>query len=289
MQAKSKDKDTITSCYIIGDSQVRGISEKVAQMLPNTCRVEAFFQPGAGFQQVAQTHTTSPELIHSDVDSVVIICGTNDVCITTWDDIKSALDKLASRFQECKQTIVIGIPLRFDIKKLNFHIHRLNTKIRNYVQNNFKNNSIVFINPSQFLKFKDYSVDGLHLNRQGKEKLSNKIKNNIAKHYSLLHRNEPSPRIAPKPITEEQDLIDLTQPELIELSVAEDNDESTFSPNFSDYDKMFPDINTPVRMCSFSNNESYCSPIPTITPGQNGIRTRNQIKGFKDVGLISKP
>uniref|UniRef100_A0A8D8ZAF1 Uncharacterized protein n=1 Tax=Cacopsylla melanoneura TaxID=428564 RepID=A0A8D8ZAF1_9HEMI len=336
MQAYTKDKDTITSCYIIGDSQVRGICEKVSQLLPNTCRVEAFFQPGAGFQQVARTHTTSPGLIHSDLDSVVIMCGTNDVCITTWDEIKSALDKLASRFHDCKQTIVIGIPLRFDMKKLNFHIHRLNTKIRNYVQNNFKNNSIVFVNPSQFLKFKDYSVDGLHLNRQGKEKLSNKIKNNIAKHYSL-HRNEPSSRMDPKPITEEQDLIDLTQPELIELSVVVDNEESTFSPLFPDYDRMFPDINTPVSIVnnpsdnstsiqnqsilgtpnlpehindiinnrqnhssdyyqitnisqwSVSNNESYYSPIPTITPSQNRLRTRNQIKGFIDVGLTSIP
>ncbi|KAI5722238.1 hypothetical protein M8J76_005750 [Diaphorina citri] len=277
-------KDIITSCYIIGDSQVRGICDNVMQLLPNSCKIEAFCQPGAGFKEVAQTHVTSPGLIQPNLDSIVIMCGTNDVCITPWEIIKKALDDLTSRFQDCKQVIMIGVSLRFDRKKLNFHIHRFNTKIKKYVQNRFKCENVSFINPSQFLKPRDYSVDGLHLNKTGKEKLSHRIRNNIIKCFSLQNTCfQIKPHTNPcRDYNEMVDLIDLTEPPLVNLSEVEpphtntgllpNFDESTFSPDSPNYCVMFPNLTPSPRSKSKPRNSV---PIPLINTNQSLLDTPN--------------
>lgn len=67
-----RSRDTITSCYIIGDSHVRDLWPKMSQLLPFTCIIKAFVQGGADFREVAQTHINSPVLIHSNLESVII-------------------------------------------------------------------------------------------------------------------------------------------------------------------------------------------------------------------------
>uniref|UniRef100_A0A8D8Z850 Uncharacterized protein n=1 Tax=Cacopsylla melanoneura TaxID=428564 RepID=A0A8D8Z850_9HEMI len=162
-------------CHIVGDSHVRDLSEKLSDILPTGCGARAFFQPGAGYAEVAQTLVSSPNLVNpSTSDPVMLICGTNDICSSSWEIIQSSIDSLVNKLQHCKLLCVLGVPLRYKNKKLNYHIVRFNTKMKNYITSLGSN--ILFVNPNKFLKPKDYAGDGLHLNRGGKTKLCQKLK-----------------------------------------------------------------------------------------------------------------
>lgn len=54
----------------------------------------------------------------------------------------------------------------------------MNTKIKSYVKSKIRN--LFYIDTNKILKYKDYSRDNLHLNRFGKDKICNKIKNIIS-------------------------------------------------------------------------------------------------------------
>lgn len=124
-------------------------------MVPESSNVEAFFQSGAGFGDVAKTHERSSNLVKAEtVDSIEVICGTNDVFTTPWETIECALNSLSDKFGQCKQFCLIGISQRFDGKKLNFHISRLNMKIRNFVKSAIGIQKFATLIPLNFLKSK---------------------------------------------------------------------------------------------------------------------------------------
>lgn len=164
--------------FLIGDSHLRWMGEELSSLLPPNQKVESFFQPGAGFKGVADVHTQSPHLMNPQTtSSVVIYCGTNDVGRSQWDEIKSGLDILITKFQTCKRFCIVGVPLRFDSKKLNYHIVRFNTKLKNYVKSKVPN--LLYIQPNNFLHRKHYARDGLHFNNLGKTRMCRRIANMI--------------------------------------------------------------------------------------------------------------
>lgn len=314
-------KDIISSCFIIGDSHVRGLSDKLSQTIPGSCKVEAFFQPGAGFHEVAQTHVHSPNLISADsLDSIVVMCGTNDVCSATWETIESGLHSLTTRFNQCKQFCLVGIPLRYDSRKLNFHIHRLNTKVRNYVKSNLNSDRFSYIDPAKFLKFKHYAVDKIHLNTVGKEKLSDRIKNSLFKQFSFrttgAHNafSNMGRKIVPQPSIVNSDLGNMSlfsplnstpatyaqalhNPKSPHLTV---NSQPRYgylgsTPNVSSLCHVkLPDLNSyyrltqKINMSTLSNESSSFSmptPIPRIEPGYIQ-RSQNNLN-FTDQGQTS--
>uniref|UniRef100_A0A8D8VXS5 Uncharacterized protein n=1 Tax=Cacopsylla melanoneura TaxID=428564 RepID=A0A8D8VXS5_9HEMI len=296
-------RDKVSSCLIIGDSHVRGLSEKLSALLPKSCKVESFFQPGAGLHAVAQTLFHNPDLIqHNSLDTVVIMCGTNDVCSTTWDTVKQGLDNLISTFHGCKQFCIISVPLRYNTKSLNYHIHRFNSKIRNYVKSKCPE-SFYYIDTSKFLKFRDYAVDRLHLNKSGKDKLCNKIRNSITKKFSIL------PASTVRLSQSEHPLIDLTENDPVAYAQVETHsrDIPSAAPNLSSatstpyyipnsnlYDpnstESYYRLTQKINMSTlvFSDNSSYFEspimPIPIIEPTHH----RNQRANFKNTGPILK-
>ncbi|KAI5724899.1 hypothetical protein M8J77_008505 [Diaphorina citri] len=81
-QPKSNSKSTPSSispkftCHIVGDSHVRGLRDRLSPLLPKGCTSHAFFKPGAGYHEVAQS--TKNMFNPSSRDPVVLLCGTND-------------------------------------------------------------------------------------------------------------------------------------------------------------------------------------------------------------------
>ncbi|KAI5714015.1 hypothetical protein M8J76_009589 [Diaphorina citri] len=242
------------TCHIIGDSHVRGLRDYLYNLLPSSCSIHTFFQPGAGYHEVAATHNQCPSLVSPSADDrIVLICGTNDVCSTQWALIQTALDDLIRMFQHCKQLCIIGVPMRFSNKKLNFHISRFNNKIRTYIKSTSKN--AYFLDPNKSLKRKDYAIDGLHLNKEGKKKLCRAISNSIQGKPNSDTCQLPSKQGSnPENVNNAtfcQDLIDLdvhytsvtnetTQIHPNNMQPADD--ESTFSTEPRHYDQLFPEL-----------------------------------------------
>uniref|UniRef100_A0A8D8RDE8 Uncharacterized protein n=1 Tax=Cacopsylla melanoneura TaxID=428564 RepID=A0A8D8RDE8_9HEMI len=174
-----------SSYLFIGDSHVRGLSGIMSEIMTKKCNIEAVFHPGAGYKTVADIHHKSPKLVNPVTNNpVIIMCGTNDVCSTPWDTMKQGIDSLITKFR-LNELYILGVPFRFNNnRRLNSHISRLNTKIKNYVMSTSSN--IVFIDPNKLLKPQDYAKDKLHLNRNGKIKLCKRIK-------TIIFQNPVSP------------------------------------------------------------------------------------------------
>ncbi|KAI5749216.1 hypothetical protein M8J76_005628 [Diaphorina citri] len=216
---KSKESKTSNNELSSSTSSINPISSR----LRSTKQISV---EGAGFEGIARSHTQSPNLINPKChDPVVLVCGTNDVCQAQWDTIQHAISDLITKFQHCHRLCLLGVPFRFKNKKLNFHITRLNSKIRNYVKSTY--NHVVFLDPNKFLKPGDYSIDGIHLNKFGKLKLCRKIKNVIVRSVHVTDEE----LAAPAPQEESVD----PAPHLSNISNMDDDlinldDDSTFSP-----------------------------------------------------------
>lgn len=180
-----------STCHIIGDSHMRGISTFLQPLLPKEMKTNSFFQPGAGLKEIADAQENSPNLMIPIPGDDVIICGgTADVCSTQWDLIQRAIDSLLHKFKDCSRLIYIGIPRQYKVKKLNYHITRLNTKLKNYLIS--KSNYTIFIDPNRFLKAFHYTRDGVHLNKQGKSIVCNKLKNILLSSPNSSHDSIPT-------------------------------------------------------------------------------------------------
>lgn len=257
VQSVHHANNTKSTCHIIGDSHVRGLSEKFSAILPKNYSVQSFFQPGAGYQEVAAVQNQSPNLTSpSAKDSVIILCGTNDVGSTQWEHMQRALHDLAQKFKHSNLLCILGIPYRFSNKKMNFHITRLNTKIKNYVKSILDSNNICFLDPNKWLKRRDYASDGLHLNKLGKSKLCYKLKNviipaNPDKNPNDRYTARKKHTVNRRPnniLSINYDLItfdELEEPgDMVQngRNDLENHDDSTFSPNSPNYSRMFPPI-----------------------------------------------
>lgn len=159
------------NCFILGDSHVRGLRHILSS---NPYDVYSYFQPGAGYHEVSMVHSDNAYLIDpSNKDVVVLVCGTNDIGSTQWTVVQKAVDGLLRKFKHVHQICIVGVPFRFRNKKLNYHIARFNTKVKNYVLS--KSQNVSFLDLNDHLKPQHYARDNLHLNRQGKSILCNEI------------------------------------------------------------------------------------------------------------------
>ncbi|KAL1455901.1 hypothetical protein WDU94_000666 [Cyamophila willieti] len=259
------------TCHVIGDSHVRGLAEELSTILPSSCCAEGVFIPGVGFHGLANQHTQSPGLvIPTKEDRVVVMCGTNDVCCEDWATIQNALDTLITKFQGCKQICVVGVPMRYDNKKLNYHIKRFNLKLKHYFKIKAANSQ--FLDTTRFLKPKDYRMDGLHLNKIGSSKLCKRIKM-VTMEKELATVSSP-PAHSPcenswllaEPVRDDlpvpdnativicDDLIDLTDPPQLDA-----DDEKSFFSRVMNNTVLFPDT-------TVNNSTSNAEPIICQTP-----------------------
>lgn len=159
-----KTSSAVKKILVAGDSHVRDVNYILSSLVPKTCKINCILRPGKTIAQIVD------EIDSNRIDPethIVFFAGTNDVFKTSWDDIKSAIDKLYAKTKNQKATLIL-IPHRFDTKKINFHIKKLNCLIKNHIKGitNFD-----FLEPSKYLKPNHYTHDGIHIDRKGKQKL----------------------------------------------------------------------------------------------------------------------
>uniref|UniRef100_A0A8D8XBT3 Uncharacterized protein n=1 Tax=Cacopsylla melanoneura TaxID=428564 RepID=A0A8D8XBT3_9HEMI len=280
------------NCFILGDSHVRGLAEKLTCILPNNIKPQGVLQPGAGFAQIARMINDSPNLIRATSDNMlVLMCGTNDVGTSDWTSIRSGIDILLDKFRDVGLLCLVGIPLRYKQKRLNYHISKLNTKIKTYVKN--KRNMTCFIEPCRFLKPHHYLPDGLHLNKIGKGLLCKKINKFMSNadigggdtvlptHSVRIERSISQHAIVP--------VVDLhTDSSNFNVShtvAPNQHHNMTETPDNTDMSNMLSNLHTPQRnnLHSESVVEIFSTPmlnnphltIPSITPDTTNYLSKN--------------
>lgn len=102
---------------------------------------------------------------------MVVCAGTNDLFRSSSENIKNAYDLISNKLVNYRITVIL-VPPRTDIKRYNYHIKKLNSKIRSHIA---QYENFDFIDPFKLLKNQHLSNDGLHLDRKGKEILCYKI------------------------------------------------------------------------------------------------------------------
>uniref|UniRef100_A0A8D8Z841 Uncharacterized protein n=1 Tax=Cacopsylla melanoneura TaxID=428564 RepID=A0A8D8Z841_9HEMI len=158
----------IKNIFLIGDSHTRDLKPIMISKLPEQCYIRSFVKPGKSIKYLVDN--IKPQLIIPGTQ-VIFFAGTNDVFRTPWSDIESSLHKLHKKLKEF-QVMFILIPPRYDIRKINIHISKLNSLIKNQI-NNFSN--FTYLNPSPIVPISSFRHDMIHLDRKGKHLLCNQI------------------------------------------------------------------------------------------------------------------
>lgn len=158
----------IKNIFVIGDSHTRDLKPIMISKLPEQCYIRSFVKPGKTIKYLVDN--IKPQLIIPGTQ-VIFFAGTNDVFRTPWSDIKSSLHKLHTKLKEF-QVMFILIPPRYDIRKINNHISKLNSLIKHEIAN-FSN--FTYLNPTPMIPISSFRHDMIHLDRKGKHVLCNQI------------------------------------------------------------------------------------------------------------------
>uniref|UniRef100_A0A8D9B1H1 Uncharacterized protein n=1 Tax=Cacopsylla melanoneura TaxID=428564 RepID=A0A8D9B1H1_9HEMI len=157
---------------MLGDSHVRGLEALLGANLPKHYDVQCHYKPGS---RVEELHAFKIGK-HTEEDIIVLISGTNDVSKTSIKNVKESLCKFVNSNNVCTIVMVL-VPLRRNTNNINSHIRDFNKQISNQFKNNEK---VIILDPNTILKSGDYVPDDLHLNKIGKGKLVEMIRDCIA-------------------------------------------------------------------------------------------------------------
>lgn len=153
--------------FLIGDSIAASVKHMISTNCPQGINIVDYTRGGIGFEKADQSFHEEV----SEEDMAVIILGTNDLFKTSWNKIKCALDSILKKLQKCQQVYIVQMLKRFDVPKINKHIINLNTRIKHVVKTK---DNIKIIN-TKSIKYDHINRDGIHLNNDGKNKLTQKI------------------------------------------------------------------------------------------------------------------
>lgn len=242
--------------FLLGDSHVRGMSQELSTLLPSTRKVECFFQPGAGYNEVAQVHVRCPNLMNPKIqDIVVIFCGTNDIQSSQWSKVTGGLNILVEKFKHCQKFCIVGVPMRLDSKKLNSHIAKFNTKLKYFVKSKLPN--LNYINPFNCISRSHYTRDGIHLNKTGKSVLCRKIANMV---FHQFYRQPESVNLSLPEVIVDGACAKILTPHVNPHSISISN--STYQEMNSYLNKFYTDSDKEKALPE--SNMFLCSPIPSL-------------------------
>lgn len=183
---------------LVSDSHGRGVSTLLSQSLPN-CSVSSIVKPGAGMQEVYLDSGKLTKQWNAN-DWIVVMGGSNDIGWRSKVDIANDMTTLLSELLPLSKdmnVLINTIPLRFDTPYLNNDINYINKHIHATINNiKNKNSSKIYLN---FLENKLsrnlYNKNGYHLNRRGKQSLSDSIANFVRRDNGFLESSLIMPKI----------------------------------------------------------------------------------------------
>ncbi|KAL1448362.1 hypothetical protein WDU94_001889 [Cyamophila willieti] len=164
----SSSPPKISNIFLVGDSHTRDLKPIMISKLPEKCYIRSFVKPGKNIKYLVDN--IKPHLIIPGTQ-IIFFAGTNDVFRNPWSDIKSSLEKLQKKLKDF-QVLFILIPPRYDVKKINNHISRLNSLIKHELA---KFPNFTYLNPTPIVPISNFRYDMIHVDRKGKHLLCNQI------------------------------------------------------------------------------------------------------------------
>ncbi|KAI5753821.1 hypothetical protein M8J77_003581 [Diaphorina citri] len=156
--------------FILGDSHVRHLRNYIHH-IDNTIDIIDHFQGGASLLQICNylRETVSNE------DHVFVFGGTNDIGRNSLSTLKPSLLKLLTEYPHGKFTFIL-VPLRVHWNRQcyqNSAIVNFNKEFEEFLGE--QDRPINILDTNQLLHAGHYSPDGLHLNKAGKQAISDAI------------------------------------------------------------------------------------------------------------------
>ena len=160
---------------IIGDSHVRGLSERIMDHLDDSYSVFGISKPNANIAAITSQTNLKVENLTKD-DIVIFLGGTNDI---SKKETKKGLQTLEDFIQRTVNTnlIILGAPHRYDLSSQSC----VNTEVKRY---NKWLQSLAYISThvtifSMHTERRHHTRHGLHCNRKGKNWIANVIAQRI--------------------------------------------------------------------------------------------------------------
>lgn len=169
---KSTTSNNCNRLFVIGDSHTKQIEQIIHKTVAPKYSVKTICLPGKNLKEIVNSIKIEKLTTNSHI---CVVASTNDVFKTKWNDIQNALDNLYVKCKDFQVLLVLAFP-RYDIRKINMHISKMNGKIKQYI-GKYKN--ITVLNPYNFINMQHMGVDMFHMNLKGKHTLCNKIVNKV--------------------------------------------------------------------------------------------------------------
>ena len=170
----SEIANPVRNIGIVSDSMTNGINRRNLNSRIDCGRddIKLMKFPGTNTNQLL--HYSEYTLKHDNLNSIVIMCGTNDLTITKTPDVKEIANRLVRIGINAKNMGVENVFIAGIIIRRNKYFHDLIRKLNILVKLMCIENNFYFIDNSNIC-VGDLAYDGLHLNRNGSEKLASNI------------------------------------------------------------------------------------------------------------------
>jgi len=171
LQGKLKSECKRHKILVIGDSHVRGLSEKISNCLDNSFSVFGITKPNADMETITSPiHLKMGNLTKEDL--IIFLGGTNDI---SRNEAKKGLRSLRDFTQRTINTnlILLAAPDRYDLPPqscVNTEVKLYNKRLQNLVS---VSNHVRILNTST--ERRHHTRHGLHLNKKGRDWVVNNI------------------------------------------------------------------------------------------------------------------
>jgi hypothetical protein len=164
-------KSTKHKVLLIGDSHIRGSAASLIASLDSCFEMCSVVKPGSNTETLVMTAKSDMEAL-TKKDFLIICSGTSDI---DRNSSKNALKNIINVIKNINQTniIIVNVPHRYDVTvhpHINSSIKFFNSQLLK-LTNRFNHISITEIESNRVL----FTKHGLHLNKLGKELLSNQL------------------------------------------------------------------------------------------------------------------